>query len=82
MRAHLAGADDAVVVVAPALQRYPDFAGLLAETPDAAAFKALRAAERVGRPLGDAAWLRQLEEQTGRPLKAGKRGPKFRRDAN
>jgi hypothetical protein len=31
---------------------------------------------RSGRPLGDDRFLARLERLTGRPLKAGKRGPK------
>jgi putative transposase len=51
VRAHLAGADDHVVRVAPALERVGAFAAFLAETVDEdAAFLALRRAESVGRP--------------------------------
>jgi putative transposase len=39
-------------------------------------FGALRAAESIGRPLGNARFLARIERQTGRILKAGKRGPK------
>jgi putative transposase len=69
VRAHLAGVDDAVVAVAPALQRVGDFARFLAEPFDGdAEFAALRSAETIGRPVGSADWLADLEAQTGRTL--------------
>jgi putative transposase len=36
----------------------------------------LRAAERIGRPLGNDRFPTRIERLTGRPLKPGKRGPK------
>lgn len=79
-RAHLAGEDDAVVRVAPVLERVGDFARFLDEPFDEpAAYAALRRAETVGRPLGDADWLARLERRTGRTLTPGKRGPKPKR---
>jgi hypothetical protein len=39
-------------------------------------FARLRAAESVGRPLGDDRFLARIERLTGRLLKPGKRGPK------
>jgi putative transposase len=36
----------------------------------------LRAAESIGRPLGNDRFLTRIERLTGRPLKPGKRGPK------
>ena len=77
VRAHLAGRDDALVTVAPALERVPDFAAFLAEDVDeATAYLPLRRAESIGRPIGDAAWIEALETRTGRALAPGKRGPK------
>jgi putative transposase len=76
VRAHLAGQDDALVSVAPALDRIDDFAGFLAEDVDeAVAYLALRKAETIGRPIGDAAWIEALEARTGRTLAPGRRGP-------
>ena len=58
VRAHLAGRDDGVVTVAPALERVGPFAAFLDETADAdAALIALRRAETTGRPIGSAAWI-------------------------
>ena len=56
--------------------RYPDFAGLIAAGEDEALTKALRRAETIGRPLGDAVFLERLEGLTGRCLRPAKRGPK------
>jgi putative transposase len=75
--AHLAEQDDALVSVAPVLERYGRFADFLGDpVADEAKWRALRMAETSGRPLGNEQWLESLEEQTGRPLKPQKRGPK------
>ena len=77
VRAHLAGKDDDLVKVAPALERYGDFGAFLGAAADGAgAWQALRRSETSGRPLGSAAWLEQLETRTGRTLAPRKRGPK------
>lgn len=55
VRAHFAGVDDAVVTVAPALERVDDFRAFLGEEFDEAmSYAALRRAESVGRPVGSA----------------------------
>ncbi|MDA4846736.1 transposase [Hoeflea poritis] len=75
--AHLAGQDDKVVTVAPVLDRTGEFRAFLDEPIDEAeAYGALRRAETVGRPIGDAGWLKKLEQHTGRILMPGKRGRK------
>ena len=75
--AHLAGKDDAVVTVAPALERVGDFAAFLSEEVDEqAAYSALRKAESIGRPIGSPDWIAELERRTGRTLAPGKRGPR------
>jgi putative transposase len=76
VRAHLAGADDGLVSVRPALDRFPRFRELLETAPDDAATMALRAAETTGRPLGDARFLARLERRLGRVLRPRKRGRK------
>lgn len=82
VRAHLAGADDGLVKVAPVLERYPDFATLLAEgADDDNAWRALRQSETSGRPVGGAAWIAMLEARTGRRLAPQKRGPKAKVEA-
>lgn len=76
-RALITGADDHVVTVAPALERVGDFAAFLGESFDEAlTYAALRRAESVGRPVGSADWLSEMEMLTGRLLAPGKRGPK------
>ena len=78
--AHLAEADDGLVRVAPALERYGRFADFLGEARDdeAVTWRNLRMSETSGRPLGSAAWIEALEARTGRTLKPQKRGPKAR----
>jgi putative transposase len=76
-RALLAGQDDHVVRVAPALARVGDFAAFLGEDFDEAlSYAALRKAESVGRPVGSAEWLAEMEERSGLALAPRKRGPK------
>ena len=75
-RALIAGADDHVVSVAPALDRVGDFAAFLGENFDEAlSYAALRKAESVGRPVGSKEWLAAMEARTGLTLAAGRRGP-------
>ncbi|MBU1173908.1 MAG: transposase [Alphaproteobacteria bacterium] len=77
--AHLAGADDGLVTVAPVLRRYGDFAAFLAEPADdeaEPAYAALRQSETTGRPLGRPEWIAELEKRTGRSLAPQRRGPK------
>ena len=75
-RAHLRGKDDGLTALAPIRERFPRFADLLASEPDLALFDRLRAAETIGRPLGNDRFLARVERLTGRALKPGKRGPK------
>ena len=78
-RALLSGKPDGLCALEPIAARFPHFADLLDLGPDHAAFDRLRRAESVGRPLGDAAFLKRIEAKTGRILRPGKRGPKPRR---
>ena len=74
--AHLAGADNGFLTVAPALARVGDFAAFLGEPFDEAmSYAALRKAESVGRPVGSKAWLADMEARTGLTLAPRKRGP-------
>jgi putative transposase len=77
-RAHLSGKDDGVTAFAPARARIADFAAFLVGAQDAVAVARLRAAESIGRPLGDARFLARIERLTKRRLRPGKRGPKPR----
>jgi putative transposase len=76
VRTHLRGKDDGLTALAPIRDRFPDFAGLIANEPEADLFDVLRAAESIGRPLGDDRFVERIERRTGRVLKPGKRGPK------
>jgi putative transposase len=77
VRAHLAGADDELVRVVPAIERYGDFAQFLGSSGDwTDAWQALRRSETAGRPLGGAEWISALEAKTGKVLAPRKRGPK------
>jgi putative transposase len=80
-RAHLTGKDDGITARAPIRERFPDFADLIAAA-DAEAFARLRAAESIGRPLGDDRFLAKIERATKRRLKPRKRGPKARTRAH
>ena len=54
----------------------PDSSALLDETGYGERFDALRRAETIGRPVGDARFMRMAEPKTGRALAPAKRGPK------
>ena len=72
VRAHLAGADDGLVRVAPVLDRWPDFASMIEVEPSGAEMNALRKAETSGRPLGSKEWVEGLGVTMGkRGRKAG-----------
>ena len=78
VRAHLYGRDDGLTTAGPVLERFAPFREFLDEPADPAALARLRAAESIGRPLGDKAFLARLERATRRTLRPGKRGPKPR----
>ena len=74
--AHLAGRSDGVVTVEPVLERVGDFGAFLAQDFDEAqAYGPLRKAELIGRPVGTAEWIAEMEARTGMTLAPGKRGP-------
>lgn len=81
-RAHLSGKPDGVTALAPVRDRFPRFADLLDDESQAELFDRLRAAESIGRPLGDDRFLARIERATKRRLKPGKRGPKPRAKAD
>lgn len=62
VRAHLAGKDDGVVRVAPAVERYGDFAAFRGDATDHAdPWQSLRRAETTGRPIGGPDWITHIE---------------------
>lgn len=76
-RAHFKGKDDTVVTAKPVLDRVENFGQFLrARGDDDVDYAPLRRAETIGRPIGDAKWLKKLEAKTGRTLAPQKRGPK------
>ena len=77
-RALVSGRDDGITALAPVRKMVPRFAELLAPPPGPGEFDRLRAAESIGRPLGDDRFLSRLERLTRRRLKPLKRGPKPR----
>ncbi|WP_093037083.1 transposase [Thiocapsa roseopersicina] len=82
-RAHLAGADDALVSVRPLLELISDWAGFIGEpdAPDIADL--LHAHASTGRPLGPDSFVEDLEQRLRRALKRQKPGPKAaRRDSH
>ncbi len=80
-RAHLAGRDDGLASVRPLIGRAPHFADLIEGEADAAAFAPLRRSELIGRPLGSAGFVAQIEKRLGRALAPANRGRKPRSHA-
>ena len=74
--AHLRGKDDGLTALAPIRDRFPRFGDLLDTAPEQDLFEPLRAAESIGRPLGNDRFIARIERLTGRTLKPRKRGPK------
>ena len=67
---------------APIKERIPDFAELPVGAAATDLFSRLRAAESIGRPLGDDRFLAQIGRMIKRRLRAGKRGPKTAHENN
>jgi putative transposase len=80
VRAHLYDRDDGLTARGPVLARFSPFRDFLDEPADPEAVERLRAAESIGRPVGDKAFLARLERRTKRTLQPAKRGPKPRLD--
>ena len=74
-KAHLAGADDVLVRVAPVLSRWPDWERVLCGPgEDESSLAALGLHGRPGRPLGDEAFATRVGELVGRDLTPGRPG--------
>jgi len=73
--AHLEGRDDRLVKVKPMLERVADWREYLSQKPSPAELWALRRHNRTGRLLGDAEFIRRLEQTTGRSFRPQKPGP-------
>ena len=81
-RAHLAGQDDGIVMVAPLLDRSSDFAQFLEAEEDQAAVEAMRRSRSTGRPVGGSDWIKDLATRIRRRVAPGKRGPRAATDKN
>ncbi len=77
VRAHLAGRDDALVEVGPALERAPRFADLLElSLAEQAGLDGFETFSPNGRPLGGPDFIALVETKLGRTVRPGKRGRK------
>jgi putative transposase len=74
--ARKAGRDDGLASTAPLLRLVPDWEGFLGIGLAKAEHETIRAAERMGRPLGAAEFVADLERRAGRALAPRKPGPK------
>jgi putative transposase len=80
IHAHLGVADDGITATAPVMDRFPDLVERIAAGEDDAMSERLRRAERIGRPVGDAAFIAALERRSGRILAPARRGRKPNND--
>jgi putative transposase len=74
VHAHLSGADDGLVRVAPLLQRVRDWAAYVGTAVPGDIAEALRSHVKTGRPLGDEAFVTSVERTLGRALRPRVRG--------
>jgi putative transposase len=75
-RAQLGLGHDAITDIRATLERIPDFGALLAAAEHEEATMRLRRAESIGRPIGSAEFLKQLEARYDRKLTPARRGPR------
>ena len=75
-KAHLSGVSEGVADLEPLASEVGDWHAFLRAGISDDDLEKLRSAERTGRPLGDAAFLADLEAKTGRELIKRKPGPK------
>ncbi len=68
-KAHLSGTDDALVTVAPMLERVSDWPAFLDQETEPEMRKRIDLHARTGRPLGDDAFLKDMESRLGRNLR-------------
>jgi len=76
VHAHSIAIDDDLITVKPMLDRFPDWAGYLAQGLSGEAIQEIHSHLGTGRPLGDARFIERLETITGRVLKLRKVGRK------
>ncbi len=75
-RAHVAGKDDALVKVAPLLERIGDWKAFLSSGLSRMEATAIRRHERTGRPLGSEEFIIRIERLLNRTLRRQKPGPR------
>lgn len=73
---HVKGVDDELVSVAPLLEMVEDWRGFIGQDITGEERGIFRSHERTGRPLGDAGFLKRIEESVCRVLQRQKPGPK------
>ncbi|MGE4208532.1 MAG: transposase [Oligoflexales bacterium] len=76
-QAHVNGADDKLVKVAPMLDRFPDWEDFLGLEVNANDLDCIRMRSRTGRPIGSDSFLKDLENITGRAFLKQKPGRKL-----
>jgi putative transposase len=74
--AHLDAQDDALVTVRPMLDRVGDWSTYLQLDARSSELDSIRKNAKSGRPSGETAFIRHLEDLTGRRLRLNKPGPK------
>ena len=75
--AHLAGSDDSLVTVAPAMDRVARFKDLLELTfEEQMLLEGFETKSANGRPIGTADFIASVERALGRAVTPGRRGPK------
>jgi len=72
--AHVLDAQDKLLSACPLTEEIKDWASYLGQKDEDSEVRKLVAHERTGRPLGDKAFVKKLEELTGRALAPKKRG--------
>src|ERR1700719_2358149 len=77
-RAHLAGEDDELAMVAPLVALIPVFAALLDMRAEAAMTNRIAGAPIIGRPVGAPEWIATRERRRARPPASGNPGPQPR----
>ena len=80
-RAHSTGARDPLLEAHPLGEAIPDWRAFLATPTDAPTTRRLEAQLRTGRPNGSEAFLAQLEDRVGRPIRRRRPG-RQRRERN
>ena len=78
-RAHMRGEDDDLVTTGPLLDMAGDWKTFLGRAVEREVVRQLELHQRSGRPLGQDAFIKEVERATGRLLRKMKTGPKPRK---